>query len=41
MLELKGDKICEKTEMDLITFLRTDILNECIEEHGIQKIIEA
>jgi hypothetical protein len=41
MLALKQEKICAKTEMDLIQFLRTDIINESIEELGISGLIDA
>lgn len=30
MLELKGDKLCSLTEIGLIQYLRTDLINECI-----------
>lgn len=38
ILDLKGDRICELIEMELIQYLRTDIINECIEEHGINNL---
>ena len=38
LLDLKGDKICEMTEMSLNQYLRTDLINECIEEHGINSL---
>jgi len=39
MLELKAEKLCSLTEIELIMFLRTDIINECIEEQGIAALI--
>ena len=38
ILDLKGNKICDLIEMELIQYLRTDIINECIEEHGINSL---
>lgn len=39
LLDLKGDKICELYEIDLIQYLRTDMINECIEDHGIISLL--
>ena len=39
MLDMKGYKICKLIEMDLIMYLRTDIINECIEENGIASLL--
>ena len=39
MLELKGDKLCSLTEIGLIQYLRTDLINECIEEEGITGLL--
>ena len=41
MLDLKKDKICEMKEVALIMYLRTDIINECIAEHGIANLLDA
>jgi hypothetical protein len=30
----------EKEDMELITYLRTDIINECIREEGIEALLE-
>ena len=27
-------------EIDLIMYLRTDIMNDCIREHGIEKLLD-
>ena len=35
MLDLKWQKICSLKEMALMQFLRTDLIMECINEHGI------
>lgn len=40
MLRLKADKICQLTEMALIQYLRTDLINECICEYGIRALLE-
>ena len=40
ILQLQGDKICELVEMELIQYLRTDIINDCIEKHGINSLFE-
>lgn len=40
MLDLKQEKICAMKEVQLIMFLRTDIINECIEEHGIANLLD-
>jgi hypothetical protein len=40
MLDLKGDKICSLKEVELMIFLRTDIINECIAEHGIASLLD-
>ena len=38
ILDLKGHKICELVEMELIQYLRTDIINECIEDCGVSSL---
>lgn len=35
MLDFKQDKLCTLSEMELICFLRTDLIMECIMENGI------
>ena len=40
MLDLKGEKICQLREVELMIFLRTDIINECIAEHGIASLLD-
>ena len=40
MLRLKGEKICELKEMELIQYLRTDLINECISQYGIRSLLE-
>ena len=35
MLDLKWEKICGLTEMQLMLYLRTDVIMECIQENGI------
>ena len=40
MLDLKGKKLCTLEEVELMMYLRTDIINECIQEHGIASILD-
>ena len=40
MIELKHDKLIEMTEMELAMYLRTDIINECIQEYGISYLLQ-
>ena len=40
MMDLKGAKICELREMELIQYLRTDLINECIAEYGITGLMD-
>jgi hypothetical protein len=40
MLHLKHEKICELREVELIIYLRTDIIEECIREHGIANLLD-
>jgi hypothetical protein len=41
MLDLKKEKICTKKEVELIIYLRTAIIEECIAEHGIANLLDA
>ena len=40
MLDFKCDKICSLTEMQLMVYLRTDVIMECIQENGISALFE-
>ena len=40
LIDLKGDKICSLQEMALMTYLRTDLINECIQEYGITNLLD-
>ena len=40
MLDLKGEKLCGLYEVELMMYLRTDIINECIEEYGIASLLD-
>ena len=40
MIEKRQHKILQMEEMELITYLRTDIINECIREDGIGALLE-
>lgn len=40
MLEKRQHKILDMEDMELITYLRTDIINECIKEEGIEALLE-
>jgi hypothetical protein len=40
MLEKRSHKILQMEDMELITYLRTDIINECIREEGIEALLE-
>ena len=41
MLDLKQEKICKLKEVELIMYLRTDIINECINENGIANLLDS
>ena len=41
MLDLKKEKICSKKEVELIMYLRTAIIEECIAEHGIANLLDS
>jgi len=38
MLDLKVDKICRLEEMQLMSYLRSGFVTECIEEYGIESL---
>ena len=40
IIHLQQDKILEKEEFELITYLRTEILNDCIAEYGIEYLLD-
>lgn len=40
LIDLKGNKICGLSEMALMSYLRTDLINECIEEVGITGLLD-
>ena len=40
MIELKQEKILQMEEIDLIMYLRTDIINEVIAEEGIEALLD-
>lgn len=40
MIELKQNKILQMEEIELILYLRTNIMNECIMEYGIETLMD-
>lgn len=38
MLDFKADKLCTITEMELLIYLRTDLIKECITEYGVSSL---
>jgi len=40
MIEMKQEKILQMEEIELIMYLRTNIIDECIEEAGIESLLE-
>lgn len=40
MIELKQNKILQMEEIELILYLRTNIMNECIKEYGIETLMD-
>jgi len=40
MLEMKQHQILQIEEVELILYLRTNIINECIEEEGIEALMD-
>lgn len=40
MIEMKQKQILLKEEYELITYLRTDIINECIADDGIEALLD-
>lgn len=40
MIEMKQKQILQKEEYELITYLRTDIINECIADEGIEALLD-
>ena len=40
LIDLKADKICELQEMALMSYLRTDLINECISEYGMVYLLD-
>lgn len=40
MIELKTHKILQMEEIELIMYLRTNIIEECIQEEGIEALLD-
>ena len=40
MIEMKQHKILQMEEIELIMYLRTNIINECIQEEGIESLLD-
>lgn len=40
MIELNTKKILQMDEIELIMYLRTDLMNDCIREHGIETLMD-
>ena len=40
MIDYQKERILQKTELDLMIFMRTDMLTTMIEEVGVHKLLE-
>jgi hypothetical protein len=41
MLDLRGEKLITLVEIELMQYLRTDIINECILQYGICSLLRS